>query len=117
MNLRAHLVETVGKYMIDEYIAAVKGEKEFDSISSDARVALWDIVSQIILQTDATVKIPGLAEGSISDQVDMVLTAVADSQIEIGQGKKLIEMLQAGFEITELKELVGRLAEAGVDIS
>ncbi len=72
---------------------------------------IWPTVSALILQADDLTKVEGLSSGTITEKVDKVLEHVANGKLTIQQGKRLIEMLQAGFNITELPELMQKMAE------
>jgi hypothetical protein len=50
-----------------------------------------------------------MKDKSISERIDEVLTKVADGSITPSEGKRVISLLSAGFEMTELAELVARL--------
>ena len=97
---------SIGGTLIDQYVVAATGANVIECASSEARVALWETLEQILLTSEDAVDIPNLSTGEISDRVDCVLEQVATGKLTIAQGKRLIEMLQAGFEITELPKLV-----------
>lgn len=87
-------------------------------MTESSRTRIIDSFEKVMakLPVDDPLQITGLSDGSISGRVDAVMQAVATGQIDIDQGKRLIEMLQAGFEITELKDLIAKLSSAGVEL-
>ena len=98
------------------YGEAATGKSTFYGTVDKARDEVWSVVRELITSADDAVNVPNLGDGSISDRVDIVMSSVANGSLTIQQGKRLIEMLQAGFEITELKDLIAKLSYAGVEL-
>ena len=97
--------------LIKNYINAALGKEVLKSTSTAAREGVWKVLEEVLIRADAKVAVKGLSEGTISERVDAVLEQVANGELTIAQGKRLIEMLQAGFNITELPELVAKLQQ------
>lgn len=72
---------------------------------------LWPTIHSLITAVEDAAEVANLSSGTISERVDSVLEQVASGTLTIQQGKRLIEMLQAGFDITELPKLIEKLAE------
>ena len=65
----------------------------------------------LIKQADDPTPLAKLTDGDITQRVDAVLTEVASGDLTPDEGKRLIGLLQAGFDITELPALIERLNE------
>ena len=103
--------------LAEEFVLIATGQKEhFDSNSNFAIQEGWEFIKKLVEETKEIAQVSGISDGPIADRVDSVLEAVANGQLTIAQGKRLIEMLQAGFEITELSDLIGRLEDAGIEL-
>lgn len=94
------------------YVQVAMGRGVMTCTDKKIRDDMWDLVKLLVLQAGDVTQVQGLSEGSISDRVDRVLEQVAQGLLTIQQGKRLIEMLQAGFEITELPKLIEALNKA-----
>jgi hypothetical protein len=110
-ELRAQFLETVPKIIERATTAFGEGTPSamLDKREETLMKYLWPTVHTLITESDDAANIKGLSEGPISDRVDNVLEQVAKGTLSIPQGKRLIEMLQAGFNITELPRLVAKL--------
>jgi hypothetical protein len=110
IELRKQLLEKAAP-IIDEYINAGLSDTGFKGISGEARSELWDTIKQIILGASDPTPLSKLTDGDISQRVDAVLSEVACGDITPAEGKKLIGLLQAGFDVAELPKLIERLNE------
>lgn len=110
-KLRHKFLSEAAEFILDEYIQSAKGIKNFDSTSSTAREELWSVAKSIIESSDDPTPLAKLTDGDITQRVDAVLEEVANGNITPAEGKKLIGLLQAGFDITELPKLIEKLSE------
>lgn len=110
-KLRAKFLSEAAEFILDEYIQSAKGTKSFSSNSSTAREELWELVKSVIGNADDPTPLAKLTDGDITQRVDAVLAEVANGSLTPTEGKKLIGLLQAGFDITELPALIERLSE------
>ena len=110
-KLRHKFLSEAAEFILDEYIGSAKGDSKFKSNSSTAREELWELVKSAIQQADDPTPLAKLTDGDITQRVDAVLEEVASGAITPDEGKKLIGLLQAGFDITELPALIERLSE------
>lgn len=69
----------------------------------------WQTIERLILETEDLLSLDSFSDGPFAERVDYVMEAVANGTITISQGKRLIAMLQAGFEIAELPGLIDKL--------
>ena len=99
------------KDFMEKYLDSATGKAPFACPDKAIRDNVWNLIAKLILQSDDPIKLKGLGEGTITEQVDLVMKSVADGNLTIQQGKRLIEMLQAGFDITELPKLIEKLNE------
>jgi len=99
------------KEFLSQYMALAQGTGVMACPDKTVRDNVWKTISEIILKADDPLSLKGLGEGEITEQVDTVLLGVANGELTIQQGKRLIELLQAGFEIKELPHLMERFAE------
>jgi len=97
--------------IIDEYINAGLSDVEFKGASGEARAEVWDTIKQIILNASDPTPLAKLTDGDITQRVDAVLAEVANGEITPDEGKKLIGLLQAGFDVTELPALIEKLSD------
>jgi len=96
--------------LADEMVdIAVGNRKSFSSANNFAIKEGWEFLKNALKAVDSAVQIPGLSEGPISQRVDLVLARVASGHLTLTEGKRLIEMLQAGFEITDLQALMAKM--------
>ena len=72
---------------------------------------VWELLSGIISRAGDPMEIKGLSDGTIAERVDKVLVQVAAGELTIDQGKRVMEMLQAGFDIQDLALIVEKLNE------
>ena len=110
VNIRNKVLADVGAFA-EAYTQAALGNGVLKCTDPKIRDEMWALARELIVQADDPVQLKGLSEGSIAEKVDTVLAQVADGQLTIQQGKRLIEMLQAGFDITELPSLIEKLHE------
>lgn len=117
VKAKQQLLESISP-IADLFIGVALGDKRFVGGDAQEKAAhkVWDSIAPMLKSAADHAEMPSLSDGSISARVEAVMQGVASGQIDIDQGKRLIEMLQAGFEITELKDLIGKLAEAGVEL-
>ena len=109
---KIQLIEAIPP-IADLFIDVALGTKRFLNTGQEkAAHKIWETIAPILKEAADTADIPNLSAGSISDRVDVVMAAVASGQIDVNQGKKLIDMLQAGFDITELPKLIEKLEAA-----
>jgi hypothetical protein len=116
-DLRQFLL-THGQPILAQYINAATGAKMFDPKQDEkARDKIFDILKELILNAPDLLSPQvglNLTDGDISARVDNVLSAVANGDIAPSEAKQLMELLNAGFELTEIKDLTDKLKEAGL---
>lgn len=111
IKLRQKFLSEIAEFILEEYSRSARGVDEFSSSSSVAREEIWDIAKQLILEASDPTPLAKLTDGDITQRVDAVLEEVATGDLTPAEGKKLIGLLQAGFDITELPALIERLNE------
>lgn len=74
-----------------------RGEQTDARIHPESERLVWNALVPILSSVDDTVPLARLTDGSIEDRVNYILEQVALGRITINQGKKLLELLQAGF--------------------
>ena len=94
------------------YVDAAQGKATFMRTLPEARKEVWSLIKDIIAGSSDPLPLAKLTDGDISERVDAVLGQVAEGVITPEDGKRLIGLLQAGFEITELPKLLERFEEA-----
>ena len=109
IELRRKFLEEAGEFVLDEYIAVLKGEAGFRATDRAITREVWDTLKATILTADDPSPMAALTDGSISNRIDSVLADVAAGKLTPAEGKRVMSLLQAGFEMTELAELVARL--------
>ena len=105
------LLLTNGRQVIEEVINRATGKGRPPTIDPEYVQIVWKAIIPMLQNSEDLARITGISDGSISARVDNVLEQVAKGTLTIQQGKRLIEMLQAGFNITELPELVAKLQQ------
>jgi len=96
--------------VLDEIRRRMLGKKsKFPSADGDFLLKYWDAIIPILQQADDPTPLAKLTDGDITQRVDAVLEEVASGDITPNEGKKLIGLLQAGFDITELPKLIEKL--------
>ena len=111
IKLRQKFLSEAAEYILDEYIKSAKGVSKFQSSNATAREELWELVKSAIQQADDPTPLAKLTDGDITQRVDAVLSEVASGELTPDEGKKLIGLLQAGFDITELPKLIEKLSD------
>lgn len=100
----------VAEFLIDEQVKMIKGEiKEFQSVNMRARDEVWEMVQAMILNGTDTLDSKSIANGTLTEKVDSILLDVANGDLSPEDARKLIGLLQAGFDLTELPKLVNQL--------
>jgi hypothetical protein len=108
IQLRQKLLESADE-ILEMYSGAALGKRTFDFGVDEARREVWDTLKAVILSADDPSPMAALTDGSISNRIDAVLADVAAGKLTPAEGKRVMSLLQAGFEMTELAELVTRL--------
>jgi hypothetical protein len=75
---------------------------------------VWPTVHALVMSVDDPLPIQKISSGEISGRVDAVLQQVAEGHIDTSTAKKYIELLQAGFELTTLPDMLAKLEAAGL---
>ena len=95
------------KPILDEMQRRVLGlPSKYPAADNAVLAAQWETLEKLILQADDTTTLTSLADGTATEKVETVIAAVATGELTVKQGKRLIEMLQEGFEITELPKMI-----------
>lgn len=94
------------------YVDAAVGKQTFMNTLPEARTEVWEVIKELVLKADDPLPLAKLTDGDINEKVDIVLNEVAEGKITPNDGKKLMALLQAGFDITELPKLLAKLEEA-----
>ena len=109
-KLRAKLLNDAAK-VIEDVIGEASGKRQSAMVDKDYQKMVWEALVPIIQSSDDPTPLAKLTDGDITQRVDAVLGEVASGAITPDEGKKLIGLLQAGFDITELPALIERLNE------
>jgi len=109
-KLRSKLI-TDAVQVIEDIIGEASGKRQSALVDKEYQKMVWDALVPIIQQADNPTPLAKLTDGDITQRVDAVLSEVACGAITPDEGKKLIGLLQAGFDITELPKLIERLSD------
>lgn len=107
-NLRAHFLHRASP-LIDEYIDSALGRKVLNSTSDHARIEVWNILKQIILEAKNPSPLMNIRGKPINDQVDQILTLTSSGKINLEEGKEWLSLIQQGFEVTEIPKMMEKL--------
>jgi hypothetical protein len=98
------------KPFIDDFIAVANGEQEkFTCTNNFAITEAWELIKELVTQADDPTTIAW--NGSAHEKIDAVLSQVAAGQLSPDEGKRLIALVSAGYEITELEDIRAKLEE------
>jgi len=107
-RLRAKLMKDAAK-VIEDVIGEASGKRQSAMVDKSYQKMVWDALVPIIQGSGDPTPLAKLTDGDITQRVDAVLSEVASGAIIPDEGKKLIGLLQAGFDITELPKLIEKL--------
>lgn len=111
--LRKRWLENAEEIM-DEYLdylrTGTRGKRDIPLLKE-----YIDSIIPIIQKADDPVPRVDLTRGDMQRRVNRILRKVSRGQLTPTEGRKLIELLQAGFEITELPRLIEKLEEMGIE--
>ena len=110
-KLRKKFLSEYADDLLELYGAASTGKGTFFKCIDSAREEMWDLLKHIIKTADDPTPLAKLTDGDITQRVDAVLSEVASGELTPDEGKRLIGLLQAGFDITELPKLIEKLNE------
>ena len=111
VNLRKDFIKRATP-VVNAYVDVALGKGALKTSDKSVSDKVWEAMNTIIQQADDPVPLAKLTDGDITARVDAVLSQVASGEITPDEGKKLIGLLQAGFDITELPKLIAAIEAA-----
>jgi hypothetical protein len=91
-----------------------KSQLNMAYIDESHQADVWKALVPMLQQAKDPVPLAKLTAEEVSDKIDGVLAQVAAGELTIEDGKELMALIQAGFEVSDLQDLIAKLEEAGV---
>jgi len=107
-NLKEHFLKRAAP-LIDDYIDKALGKKVGKSSNQYEQHEVWDVLKTIILSTKSYAPIVDLKGGTIDEQVSKILALVSTGKLTLEEGKEYLSLVQQGFELTELPEIIAKM--------
>ena len=98
-KLKQHFLDSAGP-IVQAYIDAALGKKDFDSINSGAREEVWDVMKKLMLQSSDKLE---LEIASAQDVID----AVSKGKCTFEEGEKLLNLYHKVKQIETQGQLDG----------
>ena len=108
-SLRKQFLTDHAENVIDCFVRRATGGAAVLGADTRALEKAFDRIMNLVEQADDPSPMAALTDGSISNRIDAVLADVAAGKLTPAEGKRVMSLLQAGFEMTELAQLVARL--------
>ena len=107
-SLRAHFLHKASP-LIDLYIDVALGEAVPKSTNIQMQHEVWEVLKTIILSAKNPAPIIDLKGHTVDEQVSKILELVSTGKITLDDGKEYLSLVQQGFELTELPEIIAKM--------
>jgi len=107
-NLRAHFLHKASP-LIDIYIKVALGESVPKSSNAQMQHEVWEVLKSIILSAKSHAPMVDLKGHTVDEQVSKILELVSTGSITLEDGKEYLSLVQQGFELTELPEIIAKM--------
>jgi len=107
-NLRSHFLKRSAP-LLDDFISSALGKKPLQTGNAYAQTQVWEMLKTIILEAKNPAPLVDLKGKTIDEQVDKILTMSSTGKITLEEAKDFLSLVQQGFELTELPELISKM--------
>ncbi|MFC1665398.1 hypothetical protein ACFL17_07190 [Pseudomonadota bacterium] len=111
-ELRKQFLEDSGPALEEIRCRMLGMKSKYPAADGDFLIEYWKAIVPILHKAEDPTPMTKLTDGDISQRVDNILEEVAQGNITTDEGKRLMALLQAGFDITELPKLISALEMA-----
>lgn len=108
VNIRRHFLHKAAP-LIDTYIDVALGKKVPETTNLQMQNQVWEVLREIILSASDHAPVIDLKGKTVDEQVSKILELVSTGGIPIDQGKEYLSLVQQGFELTELPDIIAKM--------
>jgi hypothetical protein len=109
LTLRRDFLENHAEEVMTSFVKRATGQPMRPGVDGRSLEKAFERLMDLVCKADDPSPMASLTDKSISERIDAVLADVAAGKLTPAEGKRVMSLLQAGFEMTELASLIERL--------